>query len=957
MRHCLFLLQLLFICIYGNSQTTCSVNAGPDTTVCLGTPVQLNASVPGATGTQATNTYNLCLYDAGPDNGCSFSPGYWAICNDGYEIFGSSSNISKTFTTAPNQEPTSMKFKVYWTACGGGVITFNFYLNGNLVGTDTSSNSACTCDPVSQGTYPTTFDIDANAFSPYWNANGTNTFTVTTSGGNIFIAGATVTVIAGIPEFQWSPVTGLSDPNIANPLAAPTQTTVYTVLYTNADGCTATDTVVVTVKNDPPVAACKTLTVALNADRAASVNGILVNNGSYDNCGPVFSSIISGKVVYNCSDVGATYPVVLKVTDEQGNISTCTALVTVTDPDFHCNNPPVASCKAVTVFADNTGKGSAVAADFNNGSTDPEGGPLSFSVSPAGPYNFGTTNVTLTVTDDKNKSSTCTTTITVVDNTVPVPNVSVLPAITGVCSATATAPTATDNVSGAVTATTSNPVSYNTKGTHTITWTYNDGNGNVTTQTQQVIIDDNVAPVPNVSQLPSITAQCTASVTAPTATDNCKGTITGTTSSPVSYNTDGSYTITWIYNDGNGNTTTQQQLVVIDDNIAPVPDAAQLSPVTIGSVSALLAPTATDNCKGTITGTADLSQLTTSGTFQVTWTYNDGNGNSTTQVQEVTLNDVSPPVLTCPATQVLCYTGASYSIPALVATDNAGIAAVNYSITGVTTRSGTGNNASGAFNIGTSTISWTATDVNGYSSSCTTTVNIQPPLSVAIPDMYAVSPGGNVNTIYVGYGAQSLTLTAQPSGGTAPYTYLWSTGASSPSIAVGPSAEDTFSYSVTVTDSKGCVGSVTKDIIAFDVRCGNNNDKVQMCKVMGSNGNVVTLCVSPNAVAAHLATGAFFTCTIGRNPLDPSATLSTLEVYPNPATGVFKLRLKDLANGEARIQVMDNLGRMVSERVAIVGLRTQDIPMNLAKQPSGVYFIRVVAADNQVLHTTLVISR
>jgi hypothetical protein len=849
-----------------------------------------------------------------------------------------------------------MKFRVYWTACGGGVITFNFYLNGNLVGTDTSSNAACTCDPVPQGTYPTTFDIAESAFSPYWNANGTNTFTVTTSGGNIFIAGETVTIIAGTPEFQWSPVTGLSDPNSANPMAAPTQTTSYAVLYTRADGCTSTDTVVVTVKNDPPVAACKTLTVALNTTKLATVNGSMVNNGSYDDCGGVSTTIISGKVAYNCSDVGNTYPVVLRVTDIQGNISTCTAMVTVTDPNFYCNNPPVAACKSVTVYADNTGKGNAVAADFNNNSTDPEGGPLSFSVSPAGPYNFGTTNVTLTVMDDKGKSSSCTTTITVLDNTAPVPDVTNLPVINGVCSATVAAPTATDNVSGAITATTTNPTTFNTEGTYTITWSYNDGNGNISTQTQQVILDDNSNPVPDVAQLPTISAQCIATVTAPTATDNCKGLITGTTSDATSYNAQGSYTITWTYDDGNGNSTTQQQLVVIDDTIAPVPDAV-LAPVTLGSVSAIITPTATDNCSGTITGTADLSQLTTSGTFQVTWSYNDGNGNISTQVQEVTLNDVSPPVLNCPATQVICYSGTSYTIPALIASDNIGIASVNYTITGATGRNGTGNDASGTFNIGTSTITWTATDVNGYSSTCTTSVTIQPPLSVTIPDVYAVSPGGNVNTIYVGYGNQSLTLTAQPSGGTAPYSYLWSTGASSPSINVGPSVEDTFNYSVTVIDSKGCIGTAAKDIIAFDVRCGNNSDKVQMCKVMGSNGNVVTLCVSQNAVAAHLANGAFFTCPTGRSTENLSAVAARIEVYPNPAGGVFKLRLKDLANGTARIQVLDNLGRTVSERIAIVGLRTQDIPMNLFKQPSGVYYIRVVAADNQVLHTRLVITR
>ena len=43
--------------------------------------------------------------------------------------------------------------------------------------------------------------------------------------------------------------------------------------------------------------------------------------------------------------------------------------------------------------------------------------------------------------------------------------------------------------------------------------------------------------------------------TAPTATDACAGTITGTTSDPLTYSTQGTFTITWVFNDGNGNNT------------------------------------------------------------------------------------------------------------------------------------------------------------------------------------------------------------------------------------------------------------------------------------------------------------------------------------------------------------------------------------------------------------------
>ncbi|QNF35452.1 gliding motility-associated C-terminal domain-containing protein [Adhaeribacter swui] len=67
-------------------------------------------------------------------------------------------------------------------------------------------------------------------------------------------AGTDVTIEAGKStelqgsggvSYQWSPAEGLSDPNIANPIASPKETTRYTLTITNAQGCTATDEVVV----------------------------------------------------------------------------------------------------------------------------------------------------------------------------------------------------------------------------------------------------------------------------------------------------------------------------------------------------------------------------------------------------------------------------------------------------------------------------------------------------------------------------------------------------------------------------------------------------------------------------------------------------------------------------------------------------------------------------------------
>ena len=64
-------------------------------------------------------------------------------------------------------------------------------------------------------------------------------------------AGAELTATGGV-SYTWSPATGLSAANVANPTATPSTTTTYTVTGTDANGCQNTATSVVTVNT--PVA-------------------------------------------------------------------------------------------------------------------------------------------------------------------------------------------------------------------------------------------------------------------------------------------------------------------------------------------------------------------------------------------------------------------------------------------------------------------------------------------------------------------------------------------------------------------------------------------------------------------------------------------------------------------------------------------------------------------------------
>jgi len=216
-----------------------------------------------------------------------------------------------------------------------------------------------------------------------------------------------------------------------------------------------------------------------------------------------------------------------------------------------------------------------------------------------------------------------------------------LPTVMDECSVTLSVPTASDNCLGSVNGITSNGTTYTAEGTHIVTWTYTDSNGNVSTQTQQVIIDDVTAPVPNNPTLAPLTGNCLVNLTTvPTATDNCIGSINATTTDPLSYNSAGTYVVTWTYDDGRGNTSTQTQTVTVIDTISPVPNSVLL-PNIVGNCSVTVEnpPTATDNCAGTITATTtDPLLYDLIGTFFIIWHFDDGNGNTWTQNQTVVVN-------------------------------------------------------------------------------------------------------------------------------------------------------------------------------------------------------------------------------------------------------------------------------------------------------------------------------
>ena len=306
---------------------------------------------------------------------------------------------------------------------------------------------------------------------------------------------------------------------------------------------------------------------------------------------------------------------------------------------------PTATCISTpfTLTLDASGNAILLENDIDNGSTICGDGPLVLSLSQTAYTcaNLGSNTVTLTVDDSNGNTDTCTATVNVVDNTAPTPDIATLTDITVGCEVTSlTPPTATD-ACGTVTVTNNAALPITTLGV-IITWTYDDGNGNTSTQNQNVDITDVTNPIPDVAALTDLTAECeVTSLSPPTATDNC-GTVTVTNNATLPITTQGTTTITWTYEDSVGNTSTQNQDVVITDVTNPVPDVATLTDITaVCEVTSLTPPTATDNC-GTVTLTNNAT-LPITVTTAISWTYDDGNGNTSTQNQNIVITGVTNP--------------------------------------------------------------------------------------------------------------------------------------------------------------------------------------------------------------------------------------------------------------------------------------------------------------------------
>ncbi|HLP11508.1 MAG TPA: HYR domain-containing protein [Flavobacteriales bacterium] len=741
--------------VINNCPSTITVNTSAGLCSAVVTWVAPTASdnCPGATITQTS----------GLPSGSVFPKGTTNIVYTATDAAGNTTTCSFTVSVIDNQNPVI-------ASCPAAIVT---------------NTAAGLCSRVVTWTAPTVTDncpgatITQTAGSPSGSAFpkgiSTITYTATDAAGNTATCTFTITVndnqnpvISGCPasittntspgncsaNITWTAPT-VSDncpgatinqtAGLPSGSAFPKGISTITYTATDAAGNSSTCTFTVTVNdNELPVISSCPSPIAVNTTAglcSAVVTWTL----------PTVSDNCAGATIIQTAGLpsGSAFPkgistIVYTATDAVGNTTTCTFTVTVSDAQL----PAIVGCPSSITVNASPGSCTAVVSWGPPSTTDNCPGATivqTAGLPPGSAFPKGISTVTYTATDAVGNTNTCSFTITVVDNQLPVivscPSPIVTTTSTGLCSKVVawTAPTVTDNCSGATIVQTAGAPSGSAfpKGVSTIIYTATDAAGNSTTCSFTITVNDNETPVISGCPLP-ITANtspgnCSANITwtAPTVSDNCPGaTIAQTTGLPSGSSfPKGTSTVTYTATDAAGNSSTCSFTITISDNEIPVFTSCP-SNITLNNNAGLCTanatwaiPAATDNCTGTtVVQTAGLppGSAFPIGLTTICYTATDASGNTTLCTFTVTVNDTENPVIVaCPSN--ISVSNDSGNCSAIVTW----IAPTQFdNCSGSTIVQTSGLTPGSAFPIGVSSVVYTATDASGNASLCSFTITV-----------------------------------------------------------------------------------------------------------------------------------------------------------------------------------------------------------------------------------------
>jgi len=606
------------------------------------------------------------------------------------------------------------------------------------------------------------------------------------------------------------------------PVGITTVTYTVTDIHNNTQSCFFTVTI-----NDqvpPTVITCPPSQTVSAAPGVCSASVTIPPPVVDDPCNEIVS-ISHNSSVGTPTDPSGTYNVGVHVitwtlTDRSGNTSTCQQTITVTDnqlPTIDCPDDILAEALPPDCEVPNITLGTP---DFADNCPNPQ---LSWSMTGPGgassgsgyvtqtTFPVGTTVITYRVTDASGNFIECSFNVVVRDD-VPPTIISCPPDETaiaepGVCDAYVSVDLPeVDDPCGEIVSISNNSI-YGTSdidasgrypvGVTVITWTFTDESGNTRQCTTRVTVTDNQAPVftlcPDDVIAEAIPPNCFVpeiNVPDPVYTDNCLNPIlsyeltgateaTGTgTIGDIDFNV-GVTVVTYTATDASGNHTECVFTVTVRDDIPPVVTACppnQTVNANHDNCSADVVvpePLAYDPCGEPVTyshnsphgiSSTDASGNYPVGTYNITWTFVDASGNTTTCLQTIIVLDQIPPDLTCPApitrnADLNQLYASNVVVPAPTYWDACGVEHLYYVVTGATVfppSSTTGINtfpSPNTFNVGVTTITYTAIDFNGNISTCSFTVTVLSKPDIACPTAITANtdPGLCTATLIPGY--------------------------------------------------------------------------------------------------------------------------------------------------------------------------------------------------------------
>jgi hypothetical protein len=649
------------------------------------------------------------------------------------------SNCTATVTVQDNVAPVAK--------CKDLTIQLDASGNASITASQVDDGSADACGIKSMAVLPNTFicgNVGANSV----------TLTVTDNNNNVSTCTATVTV-----EDNVAPVAKCKDLTIQLDASGNASITASQIDDGSADACgiksmavlpntftcgnvgtnsvtlTVTDnnnnvstcTAVVTVQdNVAPVAKCKDLTIQLDASGNASITASQVDDGSADACGIKSMAVLPNTFI--CGNVGAN-SITLTVTDNNNNVSSCTATVTLED-----NVAPVAKCKNAIIQIDITGSATVKVSDIDNGSND-VCGIASMKVVPDefNCDNIGENNVILTVMDKNGNSSSCNATVIVEKNIVPDAQCRSITVELDSSGNAVVSAADFDNGSNDICGISSMTVSPNNfnctnTGDNMVTLTVTDNNGNISTCTSTVVIKDNTPPKARCKDITvELDATGTVSIT-PSQIDNGSSDACGIKSMtviPNSFNCahTGNNSVILTVTDNNNNVSTCNAIVTVKDNILPVSRCRNIivqlnASGNAGITASQIDNGSNDNC-GIKSMTVEPHTFTCSnvGNNSVTLTITDNSGNTSNCVSTVMIQDKIVPIVKCKNTTVQLDDNANATIHASEIDDGSTDAC------GIKSMTVFPNNFN-CSNIGANSVTLTVTDNNNNVSIKSATVNI-----------------------------------------------------------------------------------------------------------------------------------------------------------------------------------------------------------------------------------------